>query len=114
MKNKCGILLILIFISGFLLITPLKQEEEEMELRRYKDLGIVSAKKPQNTHLWVETNSAGTLYAVDSADNTDLIKTTDKGDNWSTIAERSKDIRAFSRFYYSHKWMVWIKITDCM
>lgn len=91
MKGKCCIIILLFFISGFLLIP---EKEEDMQLRRYKDLGIVSAKKPQNTHLWGETNSAGTLYAVDSADNTNLIKTTDKCDNWATIANRGKDIRA--------------------
>lgn len=65
-----------------------------MEYRNYEDLGIVSSKKPQNTHLIVETNGSGVLYAVDSADNTNLVKTTDKGENWNTVANRGKIIRA--------------------
>jgi len=51
---------------------------------KYSDLSIVSAKLPQNTHLWTET-SAGVLYLVDSTDNTKLYKSTDKGDNWTQV-----------------------------
>ena len=64
-----------------------------MEYKNYTDLGIVSAKKPFNTHLLIET-STGNLYMVDSTDQTSLLKSTDKGDNWSQVANRSKDIRA--------------------
>ncbi|KKK80777.1 hypothetical protein LCGC14_2820090, partial [marine sediment metagenome] len=90
--NRCYYILIIIIIGIF--IVPISPEEPKMQHRRYKDISITSAKKPQNTHLWVETNSAGTIYAVDSADNTNLLKTTDKCDNWSIIANRGKDIRA--------------------
>lgn len=55
-----------------------------MEFPRYEDLKIVSARKPQNTHLWIET-TAGVLYLVDSVDNTKLYKSTDKGDTWVQV-----------------------------
>ncbi|KKM48230.1 hypothetical protein LCGC14_1557850, partial [marine sediment metagenome] len=99
-KKVCiGLIICLIGISPLILFHIQIIEERKTimslyELYRFKALGITSAKIPQNTHLWIETDSAGTIYAVDSADNTDLIKTTDKGDNWATIANRSKTIRA--------------------
>ncbi|KKL49638.1 hypothetical protein LCGC14_2313490, partial [marine sediment metagenome] len=55
-----------------------------MQHRRYKALGIVSAKKPQTTHLWWETDAGG-LYLVDSADNTKIYYSSDKGANWTQI-----------------------------
>ncbi len=68
-----------------------------MQLRRFKALGITSSRLPENTHLFNETNSSGTIYMVDSVDETLLVKTTDKGDNWSTIKDVSataEDIQA--------------------
>ena len=59
------------------------------------DLEILSAQKPDNTHLFIETNSSGILYLVDSVDNTKLYKSIDKGDNWSLIETRTYDIVAF-------------------
>ncbi|KKL18359.1 hypothetical protein LCGC14_2476290, partial [marine sediment metagenome] len=55
-----------------------------MQHRRYKALGITSAKKPQTTHLWWETDAGG-LYLVDSADNTKIYYSSDKGANWTQI-----------------------------
>ncbi|KKM71440.1 hypothetical protein LCGC14_1430590, partial [marine sediment metagenome] len=51
-----------------------------------------SSIQPENTHLWWETDNHETIYAVDSADNTRLWKTTDKGANWNLITTRSKNI----------------------
>ena len=64
-----------------------------MQHRRFKALSIVSAKKPFNTHLWVET-SAGVLWLVDSLDQTKLYKSTDKADNWTLIDTTDNEIRA--------------------
>lgn len=62
-----------------------------MNKYEFVDLGIVSAKLPQNTHLWTET-SAGILYLVDSTDNTALFKSIDKGDNWTQVDCDPEDI----------------------
>lgn len=51
---------------------------------RYKTLGINSSKKPFNTGLWWEHSTYG-LVMVDSTDQTVLLISTDKGDNWSII-----------------------------
>ena len=53
-----------------------------MKYYNYTDLGIVSNKKPVNTHLFIEC-SDGDLYLVDSGDDTEIYKSTDKGDNWT-------------------------------
>lgn len=50
----------------------------------YTDLGIVSAKKPINTHLIWET-TAGGLYLVDSGDQTKIQYSADKGATWTQI-----------------------------
>ena len=55
-----------------------------MQHRRFKTLGIVSSKKPFNTHLWWEHSTYG-LILVDSGDQTKLFISTDKADNWSEI-----------------------------
>lgn len=52
----------------------------------YTDLGIVSANKPADAYRIIETE-AGVLYMVDSVDSDLLLKSTDKGDNWSTVFE---------------------------
>ena len=83
MKEKCIIIIILILISGFLITYPI-EEEPEMELKRFKDLGIVSSKKPFNTHLWWEHPTYG-LVLVDADDQTKLFISTDKADNWAEI-----------------------------
>lgn len=54
-------------------------------------MGIVSSKKPQNTHLFIET-TAGVLYLVDSVNTSKLYKSTDKGDNWVEITDRTDAI----------------------
>ena len=84
--NKClGCIVVLILIIMFFFIPPKPIEEEpEVKTYRFKDLGIVSAKKPFNTHLWWEHTTYG-LVLVDSADQTKLFISTDKGDNWSEI-----------------------------
>ena len=51
---------------------------------RYKDLGIVSAKKPYKAQLFWELNN-GYLLLVDSTSRRDLLISTDKGDNWDTF-----------------------------
>ena len=55
-----------------------------MKYYNYTDLGIVSAKKPFNAHLFWEHSTYG-LILVDSADQTKLFISTDKGDNWAEI-----------------------------
>ena len=55
-----------------------------MDHRRFKSLGIVSAKKPFNVQLFWEHSTYG-LILVDSGDQTKLFISTDKGDNWSEI-----------------------------
>ncbi|KKK73262.1 hypothetical protein LCGC14_2895590, partial [marine sediment metagenome] len=51
---------------------------------------------PENTHLWWEINTTNTIYAVDSADNTKLYKTTNRGNNWALVESRTKDIKSGS------------------
>ena len=55
-----------------------------MKYEDYIDLGIVSAKKPQNSHLWFELNS-GMLYLVDLADPTKMYYSDDKGLTWTQL-----------------------------
>ena len=55
---------------------------------RYKDLGIVSAKKPYKAQLFWELNN-GYLLLVDSTSRRDLLISTDKGDNWDTFGTGS-------------------------
>ncbi|KKL64861.1 hypothetical protein LCGC14_2160750, partial [marine sediment metagenome] len=57
---------------------------------------ITSSIKPENTHLWWEIDNSGVIYAVDSTDNRNLYKTTDKGNSWSLVASRIKDIKSGS------------------
>ena len=69
-----------------------------MKYKNYTDLGIVSAQLAENTHLFIETNSSGTLYMVDSVDETLIYKTTDKGDNWTQPSgdfDRANDVQMF-------------------
>ena len=86
MKGKCCIIIIiLIVISGSFFILPLEDEgENNLKHYRYKDIGIVSAKKPFNTHLWWGHSTYG-LVLVDSGDQTKLYISTDKSDNWVNI-----------------------------
>lgn len=63
-----------------------------MQAKRWISLGITSAKKPQNTHLWIEND--GDLYMSPSGERTKIYKSTDKGDNWSLIETRSENIIA--------------------
>jgi len=63
-----------------------------MKFYRFKDLNITSSRKPSSTHLFIET-SDGDLYLVDSVDNTKIYKSTDKGDNWSEIEDRTYTIQ---------------------
>ena len=65
-----------------------------MQHRRFKDLGIVSAQKPKNTHLFIET-SDGTLWLADSVDAAKLYYSTDKGDNWTLKTTRVDKIKMF-------------------
>ena len=55
-----------------------------MKYFNYTDLGIVSAKKPFNTHLFWELNN-GYLLLVDSTSRRDLLISTDKGANWDNF-----------------------------
>ena len=55
-----------------------------MQHRRFKDLSIVSAKKPFNAQLFWEHATYG-LILVDSGDQTKLFISVDKGDNWVEI-----------------------------
>lgn len=64
-----------------------------MQLYKFKSLGISSAKHPFNTHLFIEC-SDGDLYMVDSTNQLVLLKSTDKGDNWSTIDTRTYKIQS--------------------
>ena len=55
---------------------------------RYKDLGIVSTKKPYKAQLFWELNN-GYLLLVDSTSRRDLLISTDKGLNWDTFGTGS-------------------------
>lgn len=55
-----------------------------MKHYRFRDLSIVSAKKPFNAQLFWEHSTYG-LILVDSGDQTKLLISTDKGDNWTDI-----------------------------
>lgn len=55
-----------------------------MEFEEYVSLHT-SPKKPQNTQLFIESNASGTLYIVDSVDNTKIYKSVDKGATWSQL-----------------------------
>lgn len=65
-----------------------------MIYKNYTDLGLTAEKKPFNAHLIWETNSSGTLYMVDSTDQKVLLKSTDKGDTWSTAITRTQKIQS--------------------
>lgn len=54
-----------------------------MEVKGYEDLGIISSKKPGNTHLWIEVNSSGIIYMIPSGDLDNMYKSIDKGETWS-------------------------------
>ncbi|KKL17472.1 hypothetical protein LCGC14_2485240, partial [marine sediment metagenome] len=60
-----------------------------MQYRRWTPLGITSAKKPKYTYLQIE--DSGNLIAVDSIQPLFLMKSIDKGDNWSNIEERTSN-----------------------
>ena len=55
-----------------------------MNINTYTDLGIISTKKPFNTHLFWEHSIYG-LILVDVDDQTKLFISTNKGDSWSEI-----------------------------
>ena len=104
MKKKyliCILLIIIILIPTIFLIFQPKEvikkdikiiEKEEvndnLKHPRYKDLGIVSAKKPYSTHLFWELNN-GYLLLVDSTSRRDLLLSTDKGANWDAFGTGS-------------------------
>ncbi len=127
MKKLAGLIFILLlsfFFIPFMISIPkeivIKQvEREEMKYDTYNDLGIVSPKKPQSTHLMYE-HSDGSLYMVDSVDNTTIIKSEDKGKTWEIIVDKTHDIHAFfpdrtyNRLYfiYSTTTAVWSKYID--
>jgi len=64
-----------------------------VDCRRFVDLGITSARKPANTHLWVVT-TAGYIYIVDSVDPTKIYKSEDKCATWTEIDDRFFNIQA--------------------
>lgn len=69
-------------------------EEEKMKYFQFKYVtDSQNNKKPQNTHLVIETG-LGNLYMVDSSDNTLIIKSDDKGVTWSTIIDIAYNISA--------------------
>ncbi len=63
-----------------------------VDCRRWIDLAISSPKRPGAHHLFVEVSN-GDLWMNDFANIKILLKSTDKGLNWSTIATRAQDIR---------------------
>ncbi|KKL76884.1 hypothetical protein LCGC14_2040410, partial [marine sediment metagenome] len=81
--NRCCYVLIIIIIGIF--IVPIRPEEPKVEHRRYKALGIISAKIPTNTHLWLEINSSGSFYVVATGDLTHLWYSADKMDTEAKI-----------------------------
>ncbi len=81
-------LLVLILIPIFLTSLNTQEIEEDdimMERKAYTNLGIVSAKKPVNSHLWLEVNSAGSHYTVATGDLTHLWYSADKMDTEAKI-----------------------------
>lgn len=123
MKKQC-LVIIIIFLTVFLIPTKNKHIEEYIEkdddnmsinIKNYTDLGIISSKKPENTHLWIETDT-GVLYLVDSVDNTKIYKSIDKGENWSLITTRTFNIvsaqykRSAGFIYFmesTNNWLGW-------
>jgi hypothetical protein len=62
-------------------------EETEGDLQVYRfeySVDSENDKKPQNTHLVVETTT-DTLYMVDGSDDTQILKTTDGGATWTAL-----------------------------
>ena len=97
--NKCHCCIILVALIASILLIPPKPIEEEPEVKtyRFKDLGINSSKKPESTHLWWE-DSNGYLYAIDSNDNNDVIKSIDKAASWSKIGDLTDGGDGFAMF----------------
>ena len=89
MKKKVvliGIILVLILIPIFLIILV---KDDNMERKAYTNLGIVSTKKPFNTHLWWFHSTYG-IVMVDSTNQTVLLHSTIArllvdGNDWSVI-----------------------------
>ena len=55
-----------------------------MEINTYRNLNILSPKKPINTHLFIELAN-GALLLIDSTSTTDLLISDNKGVNWNTV-----------------------------
>lgn len=56
-----------------------------------KQNDVQNNKKPFNSHLCIENETYG-IYFVDSGDRTVLLKTTDEGENVSTVETRTREI----------------------
>lgn len=74
-----------IFFFTFCYISTL-EETPEVKYYNYKDLGIVSAKKPVDAYRIVEKED-GMIYMIDSVDSDRLYKSDDKGDSWDLVFE---------------------------
>lgn len=81
MKKKILLIFIILFLN--ILTITIITEDCKMEVKGYEDLGIISSKKPANTHLWIEVNSSGIIYMVPSGDLDNMYKSIDKGETWS-------------------------------
>ena len=79
MKIKKTILMvsiiILIIVLPILFLIPIEEDGDNMEYDNYIDLGIISTKKPFNTHLWWFHSTYG-IVMVDSTNQTVLLHST--------------------------------------
>ena len=83
---------------------------EDLKHPRYKDLGIVSAKKPADAYRIIETEIR-VLYMVDSADEDTLLKSIDNGANWTIVYTDNGWIIDAIFYDYTTKYL-WIARND--
>lgn len=81
-----------------------------MQTRRFVDLGIVSASKPASMPTAFVEDSAGTLFMINNANNNQLLKSTDKGDNWDVILTAGRDMK--SLWYDRANELIYFYTTD--
>ena len=74
-------------------LPKLPEVNDTIKYYNYEDLGIVSAKKPFNTHLWWVISDTLWLM-VDSTNQLVLLKSVDKGANWTTVTTRDHKIQS--------------------
>ncbi len=84
-----------------------------MEYKNYTAVGNSGTKKPTHTHVMIETNSSGTIYIADSANPKELIKTTDKGENWGSTLNNPVSTRYDIYTIYHDKINDFLYVSSC-